>query len=257
MMRNIPFAVFTLILSFWASAEESLVTYESQYSAKETADRFASLIKDKGLTLFTRIDHQKNALNVNLELRPTEVIIFGNPKVGTSLIQCAQKSAIDLPQKVLITEDVNKRVWLSFNNPQYIKERHGLKGCDKVIKKISTLLENLSITATTIQNAIHEHGFVNKSALGQLKVWNADSHEWNGIELFWDNFTQNNQAKSWGHSATYPKYEEVKEFDTLVIELKQGNCLMQFFHSRWRRANDVQRWDDTFNEYGGCPYVFD
>ena len=52
-------------------------------------------------------------------------------------------------------------------------------------------------------------------------------------------------------------YEEVKEFDTLVIELEQGNCLMQFYHSRWRRANDVQRWNDIFNEYGGCPYVFE
>lgn len=257
MMRNIPFVVLTLILSFWASAEESLITYESQYSPKETANRFESLIKENGLTLFARIDHQKNALNVNLKLRPTEVIIFGNPKVGTSLMQCVQKTAIDLPQKVLITEDLDKRVWLSFNNPQYIKARHELIGCDKVINKISALLKKLGHIATTVQEERHEHGFVSRSALGKLQVWNADDHEWNGIENFWNNFAKNNQGKSWGHSVTYPKYEEVKEFDTLIIELEQGKCLMQFYHSRWRRANDVQRWNDTFNKYGACPYVFD
>lgn len=257
MMRNIPFVVFALLVSFGASAEDSLITYESQYSANETADRFESLIKSNGLTLFTRINHQQNALNVNLKLRPTEVIIFGNPKAGTPLMQCAQKAAIDLPQKVLITEDLDKRVLLSYNNPQYIKERHDIKGCDKVIEKISSLLIKLSSAATTINTAELDHGFVNRSVSGKLQVWNADTTEWNGIELFWNNFTKTNKAKSWGHSVTYPKYEQVKEFDTLVIELEQGNCLMQFYHSRWRRANDVQRWNDTFNEYGGCPYVFD
>lgn len=257
MIRNIPFAAFILIASFCAHAEESLITHESQYSATETADRFVSLIKEKGLTLFTRIDHQKNASSVNLKLRPTQVIIFGNPKAGTPLIQCAQKAAIDLPQKVLITEDLEKRVWLSYNNPQYVKERHDIKGCDKVIEKISSLLIKLSLAATSINAEEHAHGYVNKNISGKLQVWNADNTEWNDIELFWSNFSKINKAKSWGHSVTYPKYEEVKEFDTLVIELEQGNCLMQFYHARWRRANDVQRWNDAFNEYGGCPYVFE
>ena len=257
MIRHIPFAAFILIASFCAVADESLINYESQYSAIETADRFESLIKSNDLTLFARIDHQKNALNVNLKLRATEVIIFGNPKAGTLLMQCAQKAAIDLPQKVLITEDLDKRVWLSYNNPLYIKERHGLTNCDKVINKISILLNKLSIAATSTNAEEHDHGFVNKSVSGKLQVWNANNNEWNGIELFWNNFTKINRAKSWGQSDKYPKYEEVKEFDTLVIELEQGNCLMQFYHSRWRRANDVQRWNDIFNEYGGCPYVFE
>lgn len=131
-----------------ASAAESLITLESKYSAKATADRFESIIKNKGLTLFARIDHQKNAAGVDLQLRATEVIIFGNPKVGTPLIQCAQTVAIDLPQKVLITEDLDKRVWLIYNNPEYIKERHAIKGCDKGINKISVILNKLSIAAT-------------------------------------------------------------------------------------------------------------
>jgi len=149
MFKNISFAVFVLIVSSYASAEKSVITLESQYSAKETADRFESIIKGKGLTLFARIDHQKNASGVNLVLRSTEVMIFGNPKVGTPLMQCAQQAAIDLPQKVLITEDSEQRVWLSYNNPEYIKERHNIQGCDKTISKISAVLNKLSIAATT------------------------------------------------------------------------------------------------------------
>ncbi|AAZ24279.1 DUF302 domain-containing protein [Colwellia psychrerythraea] len=127
MIRVMSFAIFILVASSYVSAEESLITLESEYSAKETADRFESIIKDKGLTLFARIDHKKNASNVNLELRATEVIIFGNPKIGTPLMLCAQNAAIDLPQKVLITEDSEKKVWLSYNNPAYIKARHDIQ----------------------------------------------------------------------------------------------------------------------------------
>ena len=86
---------------------------------------------------------------MNLELRTTEVIIFGKPKVGTLLIQCAQKSAIDLPQKVLITECSVKRVWLSYNNPEYIKDHHNIQGCSKTINKIAAALNKLSIAATS------------------------------------------------------------------------------------------------------------
>jgi uncharacterized protein (DUF302 family) len=149
MIRDMSLAAFILIASSYASAEESLITLESNYSAKKTADRFESIINEKGLTLFARIDHQKNASGVNLELRATEVIIFGNPKIGTPLMQCAQNVAIDLPQKVLITEDSQKRVWLSYNNPEYIKVRHNIKGCDKIINKIAKVLNKLSLAATT------------------------------------------------------------------------------------------------------------
>jgi 23S rRNA G2069 N7-methylase RlmK/C1962 C5-methylase RlmI len=110
---------------------------------------------------------------------------------------------------------------------------------------------------TNANAAAPEHGFVNKSDSGTLQAWNADKNEWTDIDSFWNNFAKTNKAKSWGITDTYPNYGEVKEFDTLVIELKQGTCLMQFYHARWRRANDVQRWHDEFNEYSACPYVFD
>ncbi|MBB1438847.1 DUF302 domain-containing protein [Shewanella sp. SG41-4] len=148
MIKYISLAVAMLITSTHAFAVESLITLQSHYSAKETADRFESIIKDKGFTVFARIDHQKNAAGVNLTLRPTEVIIFGNPNIGTQLMLCNQLVAIDLPQKVLISEDADNKVWLSYNNPQYIKQRHSITGCDEVINKISGALNTLSNAAT-------------------------------------------------------------------------------------------------------------
>lgn len=133
----------------YANTEDGLVTLESNYSVKETADRFESIIKEKGLTLFSRIDHQKNAKGVNLVLRPTEIILFGNPKAGTKLMQCAQNVAIDLPQKVLISENADKKVTLSYNSPDYFKARHNIQGCDEVINDVSTLLDKLSKAATS------------------------------------------------------------------------------------------------------------
>tara|TARA_R110000851_G_scaffold4900_3_gene20514 strand:- start:235585 stop:236037 length:453 start_codon:yes stop_codon:yes gene_type:complete len=149
MIKNISLAVAVLFASTHAYALESLITVESHYSAKETADRFETIIKDKRFTVFSRIDHKKNAAAVNLALRPTEVIIFGNPNIGTQLMQCNQLVAIDLPQKVLISEDVDNKVWLSYNNPKYIKLRHRIADCDKVINKISAALNTLSIAATS------------------------------------------------------------------------------------------------------------
>ncbi|PMM34464.1 DUF302 domain-containing protein [Vibrio lentus] len=144
MKRIISLGIIALSASFSVAASDGLVKYESNYSVKETADRFEDIAKSKGLTLFARVDHQKNAASVNLELRSTEVIIFGNPKVGTPLMQCAQDVAIDLPQKVMVSEDDNKKVWLTYNNPTYLMERHQIQGCDEVIKKISGVLSKLS-----------------------------------------------------------------------------------------------------------------
>jgi uncharacterized protein (DUF302 family) len=138
-----------LATSSFASATDSTISIESQYSAKETADRFVSIIKSKGLTLFARIDHQENATTVDLKLRATEVIIFGNPKIGTPLMQCSQEAAIDLPQKVLIRKGSDNKTWISYNNPEYLKNRHNIKGCDLIINKISKVLRSLSNAAAS------------------------------------------------------------------------------------------------------------
>ncbi|MGJ8582348.1 MAG: DUF302 domain-containing protein, partial [Psychromonas sp.] len=84
---------------------------------------------------------------VDLVLTDTEVLIFGNPKVGTPLMQCAPTMAIDLPQKVLVWKDANNTVWLSYNDPEYLKQRHDIQGCDEVVKKVSNVLSALTAAA--------------------------------------------------------------------------------------------------------------
>lgn len=129
------------------NAEKGLVTLQSNHSVKDTADKLASILESKGMTVFARVDHQKNAAGVNLELRPTQVIMFGNPKAGTPLMQCEQSVAIDLPQKILISEDADNKVWLSYNNPDYLKTRHDIQGCDTAIDNISKALNGISQAA--------------------------------------------------------------------------------------------------------------
>ncbi|NOH62689.1 DUF302 domain-containing protein [Vibrio sp. RE88] len=149
MFKFTSLAAILLSASMSVMAAQGVVKVESQYSVKETADRFEAIAKKKGLNVFARVDHQANAAGVDMELRPTELIIFGNPKVGTPLMQCAQSVAIDLPQKVLITQGEDKKVWLSYNDPNYLKERHEIKGCDKVLTKITGVLGALSKAATS------------------------------------------------------------------------------------------------------------
>lgn len=129
------------------NAEKGLITMQSHHSVQETADKLATIIESKGMKVFARVDHQKNAQGVDLTLRPTQVIMFGNPKAGTPLMQCEQSVAIDLPQKILISEDADKKVWLSYNDPQYLKTRHNIKGCDTVIDNISKALNGVSTAA--------------------------------------------------------------------------------------------------------------
>ncbi|TEW56517.1 DUF302 domain-containing protein [Psychromonas sp. RZ22] len=144
MKKVILFVFLSFFLSSFANATPTLISVKSQFSAKETADRFVSILEKKGLTLFTRVDHQENAKSVNLELRYTEVIMFGNPKIGTPLMQCSQLVGIDLPQKVLVWQDSNNDVFLTYNNPEYIKQRHEVKGCDPILDKITGVLNALT-----------------------------------------------------------------------------------------------------------------
>ena len=129
------------------NAEKGLVTMQSNHSVQDTADKLVSVIESKGMKVFARVDHQKNAQGADLTLRPTQVIMFGNPKAGTPLMNCEQTVAIDLPQKILISEDADQNVWLSYNNPEYLKTRHNIEGCDTVIGNISKALNAVSTAA--------------------------------------------------------------------------------------------------------------
>lgn len=138
----------TLLLAMHAQAADGLVAVKSSHDVKATADKLESVLKEKGMTVMARVNHQQGAEKAGMELRPTEVVIFGNPKVGTPLMQCAQSVAIDLPQKALIWEDANGEVWLGYNNPEYLKNRHSIEGCDKVLDKVSVALGNFAKAAT-------------------------------------------------------------------------------------------------------------
>lgn len=146
-MRLLLGLVTGLFLSSTALAE-GLVQVKSQHSVVDTADKLEAALKANGMTVFNRIDHSVGAAGVGETLRPTELLIFGNPKVGTPLMKCAQSAAIDLPQKALISQDEQGTVWLSYNDPAYIQKRHAIEGCDEVLKKVSGALAKFSKAAT-------------------------------------------------------------------------------------------------------------
>ena len=127
------------------STAEGVVVKQSPHSVEETEARFISILEEKELTIFGTVDHAENATTAELELRPTRVVLFGNPKLGTPLMQCAQSIAIDLPQKMLIWEDEAGQVSVAYNNPEYLRERHGLGECEsETLEKITGALDGLS-----------------------------------------------------------------------------------------------------------------
>ena len=116
----------------WASAADGLIDIPSAHKAKATMDRLESLVKERGLNVFARIDHAAGASQVGKTLRPTELLIFGNPQGGTPFMECAQTVGIDLPLKALVWVDSNGKTWLSYNDPAYLGQRHGVPTCPSV-----------------------------------------------------------------------------------------------------------------------------
>ena len=112
-----------------------LVQVGSRYSVDETVNRLESTLGQKGLQIFMVIDHSGEAAKVGLTMRPTKVVIFGSPKGGTPLMVAAPTLAIDLPLKALVAEDDNGKVWVSYNSPEYLQQRHGVP--EALIKNIA------------------------------------------------------------------------------------------------------------------------
>ena len=109
LLKTIIVGITMVMASVNSHADDTLISVKSQHSVKETADRLENVLTEKGMTVFARIDHAAGAKKVEKILRPTELVIFGNPKVGTPLMQCAQSVAIDLPQKALIWDAFPER----------------------------------------------------------------------------------------------------------------------------------------------------
>ena len=138
-----------LIMTVSAYAADGIVDVKCSFGVKETGDRLESVLKDKGMTIFNRLNHSEAAKNVGVELRETELIIFGNPKAGSPLMKCQQGVAIDLPQKALIWKDSEGNTWISYNNPKYLKKRHNISNCEEVIAKLETALAGIAKAAAT------------------------------------------------------------------------------------------------------------
>jgi uncharacterized protein (DUF302 family) len=106
--------------------QNGIVSLPSDRSVDATVDRLRNVLQSKGVTLFALIDHSGEAEKVGMKMPPTKLLIFGSPKAGTPLMLASPRIAIDLPLKILIWEDQQGKVWVSYNSPEYLKERHGL-----------------------------------------------------------------------------------------------------------------------------------
>jgi uncharacterized protein (DUF302 family) len=124
--------------------EAGIVNIPSHHSVDETVDRLKNILQSKEIMLFALIDHSGEAAKVGLKMPPTKLLIFGNPKGGTPLMLAAPSTALDLPLKILVAEDAQGKVWLSYNGPEYLKERHGLP---------SNLLPNIAVIEKLAANA--------------------------------------------------------------------------------------------------------
>jgi uncharacterized protein (DUF302 family) len=108
------------------ATNNGIVNKPSKHSVEQTVEALQNILKSKGVAVFALIDHSGEAEKVGLKMRPTKLLIFGNPKAGTPLMLASPSSAIDLPLKLLVWEDAQGKVWVSYNSPEYLRERHGL-----------------------------------------------------------------------------------------------------------------------------------
>ena len=133
---------------------DGMIASLSKFDSNETAERLAATVGRRGMTVLARVDHAVAARAAGLDLRPTEVLLFGNPKAGTPLMQSAQTAGIDLPLKALIWQDAEGRTWLGYNDPGWISEHHGIEGAQETIAKMRATLALVAREATTDEQPI-------------------------------------------------------------------------------------------------------
>ncbi len=155
--KNIFIVIFLILLGLIIiqisiiikiSNSNGIIKIKSHYSVNETINRLEKILHRKGMTIFIRINHSAGAKKAGIKLRPTELLIFGNPKVGTPLMLCSQTAALDLPQKALSYKDKKGQVWLVYNDPAYMAKRDNIRGCKKPLDKITAALKKFTRLAT-------------------------------------------------------------------------------------------------------------
>jgi len=144
-MRRIILAVCVFALSaISALANDGMVRKQSPHDVPTTMDRLEAALTERGINVVARIDHAKAAMGAELELRPTVLLVFGNPKLGTPLMQASPGMAIDLPMKVIAWEDDSGQTWIAYTDPGYLKARHGVEGKDKVFETMTGALGKIT-----------------------------------------------------------------------------------------------------------------
>ncbi len=118
-------------------SDKGLINKPSQHSVEQTVENLKSILQAKKIALFALIDHSGEAEKVGMKMRPTKLLIFGNPKAGTQLMLAAPSAAIDLPLKILVWEDADAKVWVTYNSPGFLQERHALP--EPLLKNISVI----------------------------------------------------------------------------------------------------------------------
>ena len=146
-MKRLFLVLFTLLITspaIQAGEVDGLIVKKSNYSVSETITRMENALKKKGISVALRWSHDNKAKAVGIPLRPTELLIFGNPKLGSNMFTSKQTAGIDLPLKALALEDEKGTVWLWYNDPNYIAARHGITDRAEVVKKMSGALNKMS-----------------------------------------------------------------------------------------------------------------
>jgi uncharacterized protein (DUF302 family) len=126
------------------ATNKGIIDKPSNHSVEQTVEKLKNILQSNGVTLFALVDHSGEAEKVRMKMRSTKLLIFGSPKAGTPLMLAAPRSAIDFPLKILIWEDDHGKVWVSYNSPDYLKERHGLP---------QELLQNIAVVETLAAKA--------------------------------------------------------------------------------------------------------
>lgn len=143
-MHRIGILMAGLALSTGVLAQaDGLVSVASPHTAAVTMNKLEAVVKERGLNVFARIDHAAGATKIGKTLRPTELLIFGNPQGGTPLMECAQTAGIDLPLKALVWQDEAGKVMLSYNDPAFLAKRHGAASCP-VVENLSKALGGIA-----------------------------------------------------------------------------------------------------------------
>ena len=149
MRRILLMLVLSWVSSFAAAGDDGIVRKTSANSVQGTLDKLEQIVREKGFTVFARIDHAAGAKKVGQELRPTQLLIFGNPKVGTALLQGNQSVGLDLPIRVVAWEGADGAVWVAYNDPAYLTTRHQISDRDKVVGKMTGALQKFTDAAAS------------------------------------------------------------------------------------------------------------